>query len=944
MENSQLTATLQRAIAFLTRYRVLFAILTVGAVLRLWQLSSNPPGIWVDELLPWSGTFSMYQHQLFERPLQNYLNGISLGIFESIFVLGPSTLSGRLPGALIGVGLILATYKLSSTLFNKSVGTWSALLVAIGPLAVFSSRVFYLQEIQDAVFFLTIGSWLIIDGIRHDQVVNKKKLLIGYLLIGLVFNGYLSNRTTFTSLVLIVVLLLWAWRARSHSIPIEEKLWIFCIVPALIFLLLGQGIASLSSIFGLSAVSSGPIGFSSFYFGSDNILLHNPINGVPFFFRHYLSYFNPIFLFLHLSPNPSTGLQQFGVMSYVSLPFFFVGLIVMIVYFKNVPYSRFPVAFLLLWLLSAPVEASTNAFASSYPDNTQALVFLPVISIITGFGIYIFGERMRVYRLAFPKSFRHLRPFRLVTRKRLTRLTVIVIVVTYLLTALLFSYVYFDKNPSDVLNNPNSQWGIMYGFPQIAEYIAAHHLYSHPVYISPDGLYNNDTNAFNYYYGIGTYYDFMSYYSDGKITSLTKVYMPTFIPTNQSLLITGNPQLDTAFLRSNGFNGSTILTVFKPNGTESVSLVEMSNLLTYSQLQFIHEHSLFSGIPTNRISLTVPNQSLVMQMTGAIFTGSDIISKTVRYPSSTVYNSFTLSMQFNLSTADVPTNSAHELVDWGGLNLQLAPSAKFISGATNDSYLPFLTLSNASSYVSLYPGFALFKNVDYLITISFLDGYSFMFLNNSLVAQGSYQINNLSFPAGTSLTIDGGSNASVFKMVILPYSEFTKYVYPKLDLSNITGFTVVRYSGLLINSRFTISLSFSMPAKMLTPGISYELFSVGGVVFRLDPASSYVSGASNSNFIPVVSLSNSSTFLTLYGGGSLPSNSTFRLTLVYNEGNTELILNNEMIGRGSYPIFNVSIPQYGMMFFNLPIAAQNILYNVSFFNGLLNLNEITHLT
>src|SRR3989338_11518165 len=138
---------------------IIWLIIILGAVLRLWGLGGNPPGLYWDEVsLGWNaysilktgldehGRFlpidTFFAFGDYKPPLYIY------AVVPSIWIFGLNEFAVRFPSALAGTLLIVVTYLLAKVLlrshlsvrqgetFSDRVATLSALLVAISPWSV----------------------------------------------------------------------------------------------------------------------------------------------------------------------------------------------------------------------------------------------------------------------------------------------------------------------------------------------------------------------------------------------------------------------------------------------------------------------------------------------------------------------------------------------------------------------------------------------------------------------------------------------------------------------------------------------------------------------------------------------------------------------------------------------------------------------------------------
>ncbi|MCL5252470.1 MAG: hypothetical protein M1351_00030 [Candidatus Thermoplasmatota archaeon] len=133
--------------------------------------------------------------------------------------------------------------------------------------------------------------------------------------------------------------------------------------------------------------------------------------------------------------------------------------------------------------------------------------------------------------------------------------------------------------------------------------------------------------------------------------------------------------------------------------------------------------------------------------------------------------------------------------------------------------------------------------------------------------------------------------------------------------TNITGFEAFSLSTLTnLSSQITVSIKFSIPAGELQPGREYSLFNSLTPTFSLGmwPQNMFVRGEPNTSFVPVGAIytdygnySAPNTWQRLYGNVPLAYNTTYMLTMTFNNGSMYLYLNGTLIGTHQldYPLY-----------------------------------------
>ena len=598
--------------------KYLIAIIVIGSVLRIVFLSYNPPGVWSDEVVPWSGTLNLINNfsQLYRTvSLVTYMEVGLDGLLLSLRILGPSTLSGRLPGAIFGIFLISLTYKISREFFSKDVSMLASLLAALNPLSIEASRAFYMQEPLVSLFWLSLGTYLMVSGVHRNRSV---RVILGIIVFGIVIEGIFTNQTTFTSVVLLILLLAWGFKSSAKLVPISRRVIIFLLVPLLVLLFFDLGLGELDKLYMIS-YSALPHLNSSLYFSTFNIFISDGLGGIPIFMEKYLIYFTPIALFLNGGPDPSVGLKHVGGLLYAELPFFYLGLSIYIVnIFRrgSGKGSEFQFLFILVWALTTPVEVSTYSLTNLVPWSANLISALPALNIITAYGFFQFNTTMRNRTIlrkkekdgkGGDKTKKHQLGARVKNSPldKDGRVVLTIFIAALMVSSSIFGYYYFIEHPSKIVDDSNSQWGVFYGLPQIANVSSLAESYlsppgsgpdSMPIYIYSKGFFNNSTvwgnqgSTFNYFFYSGIFTDYFYYYSGGMIKTVYPLTSLQYYVFNRtSLVVTSQQSAVEEELRNEGYSVSLIYNINRPDGQLALSLIEVQVQLTSSESSFVNE-------------------------------------------------------------------------------------------------------------------------------------------------------------------------------------------------------------------------------------------------------------------------------------------------------------------------------------------------------------------
>ncbi len=150
------------------RHHLIICILAFAAILRLLNLSTNPPGLNWDEVSMGYSAYSILETGKDEWGVKYPLLFRSYGEWKSptyIYVLVPfikifglNAWGVRLPAAIAGVFAVYLTYLIARKLYGEKVGLWAALFLAVSPWHLMLSRPGY--EAGLALTLMLIGIYL----------------------------------------------------------------------------------------------------------------------------------------------------------------------------------------------------------------------------------------------------------------------------------------------------------------------------------------------------------------------------------------------------------------------------------------------------------------------------------------------------------------------------------------------------------------------------------------------------------------------------------------------------------------------------------------------------------------------------------------------------------------------------------------------------------------
>lgn len=375
-------------INFLKNNSLLWVIIFIAAILRLYNLSNIPPGLTWDEAALGYNAYSILLTGKDEYGIPLPLNLKSFGDYKPaiytyltipfVAILGLNELSVRLPSAIAGIGLVYIIYLLTyEILRNKNLSIATAFLVAISPLAIQFSRVAY--EANLALFLNILGLYLFIKGLE-----NKYLLPLSAFIFGLSTLTYQSSRL-FIPLLLIGIFIFFKGIIKFDKYTKLSLgiLLIFVMISGLTILINGQSNRLSTLNFFAYKRSTEQISLIQKEDGLKGIsfdLLHGEwfayVRGL---FERYLIYFSPKLLFIQGDYNPRFRVPDLGVLSYYSLLFIPIGLISIL---KS---QNKKLKIILYWLMIAPIP---SVLSRDLISSIRALNLLLPLTIMEGMGLY----------------------------------------------------------------------------------------------------------------------------------------------------------------------------------------------------------------------------------------------------------------------------------------------------------------------------------------------------------------------------------------------------------------------------------------------------------------------------------------------------------------------------------------------------------------------------
>lgn len=371
------------------KFFLIFLIFFIALFLRFYKLGEVPASVNADEAAIGYNAYSIlkigrdeYGEKLplsfrsfddYKAPLYIYLTSISIALF------GLNNFSVRIISALAGSLTVLLTYVMVQKMLllkdSKIIPLLSALFLAISPWHLQFSRSAY--EANVSVFFIVLGVVLFYKGLR-----TRLPLVFSGISFVLSMWTYHTSRFFVPLLVCGLVILYRKEIVQRKTDTIIAFIVSIVILLPLIFVLLSP--TGLVRARGISSLENPDILKQSVRWISDdrgglyaNIFHNRRFEYTREIVKGYLMHFDPAFLFLDRAQSKYRA-PGVGLLYLWELPLMIIGL------YDIARRGKRWSALLFLWVFLAPIAAAPTLWL---PHPVRTIVFLPVLQIITAFGV-----------------------------------------------------------------------------------------------------------------------------------------------------------------------------------------------------------------------------------------------------------------------------------------------------------------------------------------------------------------------------------------------------------------------------------------------------------------------------------------------------------------------------------------------------------------------------
>jgi len=340
------------------KHHILVVILALATTLRLFNLSTNPPGLNWDEVSMGYSAYSLLQTGADEWGVKYPLLFRSYGEWKSpvyiyllvpfIKIFGLNAWGVRLPAALFGVLAVYLTYLIGRRLYGDKVGLWAAFLLAVSPWHLMLSRPGY--EAGVALMLLLLGVYLLI--LAVDQR-NLKYWILSAIAFGLGPHTYNSAKIVVPIIVVYLVFMLRKKIVLKNLIVFGSILAIFA-TPLLLNLSSGRAQGRYKQV-GITTDAEVTTNFYEYRktFPAPAIINRIIFSKYSYFvvkgLENWVSYFSPTFLVMQGGPRPQHSIPYRGVLYFSEMVLIFYGITAMRKYrglAKSIPILLIAIGFI----------------------------------------------------------------------------------------------------------------------------------------------------------------------------------------------------------------------------------------------------------------------------------------------------------------------------------------------------------------------------------------------------------------------------------------------------------------------------------------------------------------------------------------------------------------------------------------------------------------------
>lgn len=360
----------------------LLCIILLAFILRMYRISDVPPALSLDEVSIGYNAYAILKtgadeygtkSPLLLRAYDDWRPAFYVYlVVPSIKLFGLTPFGVRLPSVLLGTLTVFLTYFLVQELFRSSrltsyISLVTSLLLAISPWHIYLSRLSH--EVNFGLFLIVLAVYSFFRAINNKE--HSWWLVVSAAAFGLSLNSYQSQKIIVPVLVMALGILFW-----KQLLIIQKQLFISIALGLIIAVPIIFTSLQPEALIRLRATSA---------FGPNQ----KKIEMVKTFITNYASHFRFSWLFAG-GARENHKVPGLGLLYLWEVPLILLG----IFWLVRSSVSWQGKAFLMVWLLSAPISA---AITTQAPHAMRSFTFLPVWQILGAAGFVALWKKQRMY-------------------------------------------------------------------------------------------------------------------------------------------------------------------------------------------------------------------------------------------------------------------------------------------------------------------------------------------------------------------------------------------------------------------------------------------------------------------------------------------------------------------------------------------------------------------
>ena len=745
-------------------YIFLFVIFIVALIFRLLFLGTNLPGLYVDELnLFLSAYAQLYHIGNLTVPGYNFKDFIFYtinGYIPSILLFHTTPFAARFPNALYGSLSVFPIYLISKLFFKKKeIGLIAALIWAISPSAIMTSRVGYGVEIFPLFLFLFFVFFWIksIYTPKFNYIFISGLLFLSFFVLPSVGVWDIIPSLAIIIFTIIPILITKLKVLKYRIILPFQYLIAFFISLIIIWVVL---------LFGPSVLERIGITYNLSGIGLNELLVSPPFPGSLLNFFTRMIYFLAPWKMFWLAEFSRKGLNYSSPVFVPSLlsftiPFFYAGVFIFPIIFRkqneNLHVYSILIALMLFGLVTPVLNISGGGpILERNLEPSEAIFSLPFYAVITSFFIYLFFTRCLNYIKNRKENYEHknhpkkLKTLIYPTLKFLVTILMITVIVFAGINVINFSNDLYISSNAYYEDNGASLNYMFYGWEHVSNFLTKTGLYKEKLYYTPgrEGNYNlTNTCNFNYWFYHENFPLYWLYtYSGRKIDNISPLYPDELppVPYNHSIILSQNSNYPKLLL-ANGFTYTILYTVYKDNGQIAVQVIQVRDFINSTEIVNVNKSQIFN-------SNNIEHES----------TYSDVKLENL--------SSMSVLINFSFKKSSLQNGSKYTLINSStptfGFNIW--PKDIFIHNTSNSNFVAAgYIYSNFNGNYSavphtwyrMYVPISLQPNINYTLAMTFNHGLMILYLNGYII--GGYRLNYGLYPTTSKLTLDSNINANI---------------------------------------------------------------------------------------------------------------------------------------------------------------------------------------